>query len=194
MNIKIRPGRESERKDIARCIAEGFERDFSFFCKETDKVIEALLPGIHPTKFYVAIQGEVIIGVAGFSDCAGRAISTTYHSYRKNFGWLKGTFAKLILKEEFDKPLPYPLTTGFIEFVAIRKEFRRQGIASLLLKESMKQAGYKEYMLNVIDENTPALKCYTQLGFQSIKKIKKRNGYTKNYMSISYESSQHSLL
>lgn len=184
MNIEIRPGRECERRDIAQCIAEGFERDFSFFCKDADRVVAALLPGIHPTRFFVAAQGEIIKGVAGLSDCTGRALSTTYGSYCKNFGWLKGTFAKLILKKEFDEPLLYPPTTGFIEFVAIRKIFRRQGIASLLLKESMKQAGYKEYILNVIDENTPALKCYTQLGFQSFKKIKKGNGYTKNYMKL----------
>ena len=193
MNIDIRPGRESERKDIAQCIAEGFERDLSFFCKDTDRVVAALLPGIHPTKFFVAAHGEVIKGVAGLSDCTGRAVSTTYRSYLKNFGWLKGIFAKLILKKEFDEPLPYPPTTGFIEFVAIRKTFRRQGIASLLLKESMKQAGYKEYILNVIDENTPALKCYTQLGFQSFKKIKKGNGYTKNYMKLLSKTYKHPL-
>lgn len=184
MNIDIRPGREDERRDIAQCIAEGFERDFSFFCKDTDRVAAALSPGIHPTKFFVAIQGKEIKGVTGISDCTGRAVSTTYRAYRKNFGWLKGTFAKLILRKEFDKPLFYPPTTGFIEFVAIRKIFRRQGLASLLLKESMKQAGYKEYILNVIEENTPALKCYSKLGFQSFKKIKKRNGYTKNYMKL----------
>lgn len=193
MNIEIRPGKEHERRDIAQCIAEGFERDFSFFCQDTERVVAALSPGIHPTRFFVAIQGKEIRGVVGISDCTGRAVSTTYRAYRKNFGWLKGTFAKLILRKEFDASLPYPLTTGFIEFVAVRKIFRRQGIASLLLKESMKQAGYREYILDVINENAPALKCYSRLGFRSFKKVKKGNGYTKNYMRLTPETSNHPL-
>lgn len=44
----VRPARESDRPDIARCIAEGFEKDFSLFSTDVNTVAEALAEGIHP--------------------------------------------------------------------------------------------------------------------------------------------------
>ena len=34
MNITVRLAREDERSEIALCIAEGFERDFSYECPQ----------------------------------------------------------------------------------------------------------------------------------------------------------------
>ncbi len=184
MDITIRRACENERSFIALCIAEGFERDFSFFSKKTESVAKALGPGIHPEKFYVAACGEGIVGVAGISDCSGRAVSVDGRACRKHFGWLMGTVARLVLKNEFESPLPYPPGTGFIEFVATRKAFRRRGVAAALLKGSMRQAGYGEYVLDVIEENRPAVACYVGLGFQCFEKKKQKNGYTKMYMRL----------
>ena len=77
----------------------------------------------------------------------------------------------MVLKPEFEGCLRYPPTTGFIEFVAVRRAYRRRGIASLLLRESMEQSAYEDFVLDVINENTPARCCY-----------EKRNGYTKTFM------------
>ena len=43
----VRLARESDRPDIARCIAEGFEKDFSLFSTDVNTVAEALAEGIH---------------------------------------------------------------------------------------------------------------------------------------------------
>lgn len=185
MNIIIRPAREEEQSEIALCIAEGFEQDFSFFRKNIDVVAKALEPGIRSERFYVALYNGNIVGIAGISDCTGRAVYTNWSSYRKCFGLIMGTIAKLVLKKEFEMPLSYPVTTGFIEFVATRKTIRRSGIASMLLQESMRKAGYKEYILDVIEENHPAVNCYRKLGFIGFKKTKKKNGYTKLFMGTS---------
>ena len=50
----VRLARESDRPDIARCIAEGFEKRFSLFSTDVNTVAEALAEGIHPERFYVA--------------------------------------------------------------------------------------------------------------------------------------------
>ena len=182
MNISIRPARANERATIALCIAEGFERDFSVFSKNTRRVTNALISGIRTERFYVAeLDGEVV-AVAGISDSTGRAVHTDWRAYRKNFGLLKGALAKLVLKPEFEGRLEYPPTTGFIEFVAVRKAYRRQGIASLLLKESIKQSVYEDFVLDVIAENISAKGCYEKIGFREFKSEKKRNGYTKTFM------------
>ena len=182
MNICIRPAQANECGAIAICIAEGFERDFSVFSKDTGQVINALVPGIRTRRFYVAEQSGEVIAVAGISDCTGRAVYINWKAYRKNFGLLKGTLAKMVLKPEFEGCLRYPSTTGFIEFVAVRRAYRRRGIASLLLRESMEQSAYEDFVLDVINENTPARCCYEKIGFQPFKSEKKRNGYTKTFM------------
>ena len=78
-------------------------------------------------------------------------------------------------------PLSYPVTTGFIEFVATRKTIRRSGIASMLLQESMRKAGYKEYILDVIEENHPAVNCYRKLGSSVLRRQRKRMDI-RNYL------------
>lgn len=188
MNINIRPARANEREAIAFCIAEGFERDFSVFSKDARRVADALAPGIRTEKFYVAEQGGEVVAVAGISDCTGRAVYTDWKSYRKNFGLLKGTLATLVLKPEFEGRLEFSPVTGFVEFVAVRKTHRRRGIASQLLKESMEQSAYEEFVLDVMTENTPAKCCYEKIGFRAFKSEKKRNGYIKTFMHYSRQS------
>lgn len=174
MGIKIRQAEENDREAIGYCIAEGFERDFSLFSKDIDKVTASLVPGIVPHRFYVAEQGLEIVAVVGISDCTGRAVYTDAKALRRNFGFWKGMLAKLVLKPEFEGRLPYSPTTGFIEFVAVRKAYRRQRIASLLLKEGMTKAGYQEYILDVMAENVPAKNCYEKLGFRTFKSAGKK--------------------
>ena len=55
MNITVRLAREDERSEIALCIAEGFERDFSFFRKDMNIVAKALESGIRSERFYVTL-------------------------------------------------------------------------------------------------------------------------------------------
>lgn len=182
--VVVRPARDDERIAIARCIAEGFERDFSFFRRNVEAVAKALEPGIRPQKFYVAVQGAEIVGVAGISDALGRAVHTDTRSYRRHLGLEMGTVAVLVLKREFERQLPYPPTTGFIEFVATRKRFRHQGVASGLLREGMRQAGYAAYVLDVMADNHPALSCYAKLGFRGVDSGKERGGRVKVLMRL----------
>ena len=127
-----------------------------------------------PRRFYVAERGQEIVGVAGISDSTERAVYTDARALRINFGFWKGLLAKLVLKLEFEGRLPYPPTTGFIEFVAVRKVYRRRGIAFLLLQESMVKAGYQEYALDVMAENVSARNCYEKLGFHAFKSAGKK--------------------
>ncbi|MCI8505293.1 MAG: GNAT family N-acetyltransferase, partial [Lachnospiraceae bacterium] len=53
------------------------------------------------------------------------------------------------MKEEFEKQLEYPITTGYIEFVAVRKKYRKQGIATTMLQESMLLTNYQDFVLDV---------------------------------------------
>ena len=135
--VHIRKAKETDRNNVALCIAEGFEKDFSILCKDYQKVADAIAMGLNIERFYVAdIKGN-IVGVLAISDCNGRAAKAEKVSLKKHFGFIKGIIGTFVLKEEFEKQLEYPVTTGYIEFVAVRKKYRRQGIAATMLQESM---------------------------------------------------------
>lgn len=181
MNINIRQATENDRSDIALCIAEGFKKDFDVLCKNTHTVATAISTGLQISKFYVAESENEVVGVVAISDCNGRAATTDIASYKENFGFFKGSIANLVLKEEFESPLDYPPTTGYIEFVAVRNSHQRKGIATSMLKESMIQSSYEDYVLDVTDVNTAAIRCYSALGFKEFKRAKEKHSKQKGF-------------
>lgn len=179
--VYIRKACETDRDSVALCIAEGFEKDFSVLCKDNQKVADAIAAGLNMERFYVAdINGEVA-GALAISDCNGRAARIEKVSLRKQFGFLKGFIGALVLKEEFEGQLEYPVTTGYIEFVAVRKKYCKQGIATTMLKESMMLTNYHDFVLDVTDINQNAIQCYTKVGFEEFKRIPEKHGKQKGF-------------
>lgn len=179
--VHIREAKETDRNSVALCIAEGFEKDFSILCKDNQKVADAIAAGLNLERFYVAdIKGD-IAGVLAISDCNGRAARVERASLKKQFGFFKGFIGALVLKEEFEGQLEYPITTGYIEFVAVRKRYRKRGIATTMLKESMLLTNYQDFVLDVTDINNNAIKCYTNIGFEEFKRIPEKHGTQKGF-------------
>ena len=181
MKIIVRKAKDADREDIAYCISEAFEKDFSILCKNIKTTAKAICSGIMTDKFYVAEHNNEIIGTLAVSDCNGRAVITDRTSYKRNFGFIKGMIACIVLKEEFESKLAYPITTGYLEFVSVKKDYRRMGIATTLIKESLRLSEYTDYVLDVTDINTSAIKCYTKLGFSEFKRIKEKHGKQKGF-------------
>lgn len=179
--VHIRKAKETDRNNIALCIAEGFEKDFSILCKDNQKVADAIAAGLNLERFYVADMNGTIAGVLAVSDCNGRAARAEKVSLKKHFGFLKGVISTFVLKEEFEKQLEYPVTTGYIEFVAVRKKYRRQGIAATMLQESMLLTNYQDFVLDVTDINDNAIQCYTRIGFEEFKRIPEKHGKQKGF-------------
>lgn len=182
----IRKAEETDRNSIALCIAEGFEKDFSVLCRDNQKVAKAIATGLNIEKFYVADIHDDIAGVMAISDCNGRAASVNKKSLRKHLGFFKGTIGALVLKDEFEIQLDYPVSTGYIEFVAVRKKYRKQGIAATMLRESMLLADYQDFVLDVTNVNNNAIKCYTKVGFEEFKRIPEKHGKQKGFSEKIY--------
>lgn len=179
--VHIRKAKETDRNNIALCIAEGFEKDFSILCKDNQKVANAIASGLNMERFYVADTEGNIVGVLAISDCNGRSAKAEKSSLKKHFGFFKGIIAAFVLKEEFEKQLEYPITTGYIEFVTVRKKHRKQGIAATMLRESMPLTNYRDFVLDVTDINNNAIKCYTNIGFEEFKRIPEKHGKQKGF-------------
>lgn len=181
--MQIRKAKEVDRNSIALCIAEGFEKDFSVLCKDNQKVAAAIAAGLKVESFYVAdIEGN-IAGMLAISDCNSRAARVESVSLKKQFGFFKGVIGAFILKKEFEGWLEYPVTTGYIEFVSVRKKYRQQGIATTLLQESMLLANYQDFVLDVTDINHNAIKCYTKVGFEEFKRIPEKHSKQKGFQA-----------
>jgi len=181
VEIIVRKAKDDEREDIALCISEAFEKDFLILCKDNVTTAKAISSGIIIDKFYVAEFNGKIVGVLAISNCNGRAVLTDGSAYKKYFGFIKGIIAKMVLKKEFESRLDYPITTGYIEFVSVKKDYRRKGIATTLIKESLKLSNYNGYVLDVTDINTSAIKCYNNLGFEEFNRIKEKHGKQKGF-------------
>ena len=179
--LHIRKAKETDRNHVALCIAEAFEKDFSILCKDNQKVADAMAAGLNMEKFYVADRKGTIAGVLAISDCNGRAAKAEKVSLKKYFGFAKGIIGTFVLKEEFEKQLEYPITTGYLEFVAVRKKYRKQGIATAMIQESMLLTKYQDFVLDVTDINTNAIKCYTRIGFEEFKRIPEKHGKQKGF-------------
>lgn len=181
MGIIVRKAKDIDREHIALCISEAFEKDFSILCKDIVTNAKAISSGIVTDKFYVAELNKEIVGVLAISNCNGRAVITDSSSYKKHFGFIKGIIAKIVLKEEFESELDYPPTTGYIEFVSVKKDYRRKGVATTLIKESLKLSNYDDYVLDVTDINTSAMNCYSKIGFSEFKRIKEKHSKQKGF-------------
>lgn len=172
---------EADRPAIAFCIAESFEKDFAHLSNDSQKVAEAIASGIQIDKFYVVKVEDSIVAVMAISDALGRAIRTNLGAYIKSFGLIKGIIAKLMLRSELEKKLDYPITTGYVELVAVRKEFRHRGIATDMLQSAMEMADYDDFVLDVTDVNLPAIQCYINLGYQEFQRVKVRYAKQKGF-------------
>ncbi|MCA1057038.1 GNAT family N-acetyltransferase [Rossellomorea aquimaris] len=65
---------------------------------------------------------------------------------------------------------------GWINDVYVKKGFRGNGYATVLLKQAideLKEAGYDEVRLNVYSSNEQAIKLYEKLGFSDLNKFMK---------------------
>ena len=187
-NLLIQTAKETDRMAIAKVIAYAFEKDFASLINDMDKVALALEPGVDVSRFFIAKLKNQIIGVIACSDCNGRAMSVNKRAFRKNFGLLRGILANFFMAPEFSGILPYPNSTGYIEFVAVTEDARNKGVATAMLKTLIEQTRYSDYMLDVTDINIAAQACYKRFGFVEVRREKvkysKQKGFSeKIYMS-----------
>jgi ribosomal protein S18 acetylase RimI-like enzyme len=79
-----------------------------------------------------------------------------------------------VFKREFQKP---PIEIGdkiaSVEFVATASKFRGKGVASAIMNYLFTFPQYNEYVLEVADTNTNAVKLYEKLGYKEFKRINK---------------------
>lgn len=192
-SVLIRAASRTDRGEIAFCVADAFSDEFDILCKDTQKVSKALERGIQTKRFIVATYCEKVVGALAIADCNGRSILTDPRSYRKYFGFIKGSLASVILKDEFVKALELPKTEGYIESVCVLKKFQGKGIATKMLNFAIENTPYNNYQLDVTDINEYAIRCYKKCGFTVFRSEKVKHSKQKGFnakLFMKYECNQ----
>jgi len=161
------------RPQMGMIFAEGFAHLFEAFSKDTTLLAKAFSHIFDLQYFCVAVQGDKIAAMAACTDGIS-PIRFDKAICRKELGFLRGWIAyhqltKYIVNHKL--PFEFNPTMGRIEIVGTSPVFRGKGVAYGLLNHVMKITPYKEYVLEVIDDNVGAIKLYEKLGFETIDKL-----------------------
>ncbi|MGU7777618.1 GNAT family N-acetyltransferase [Streptococcus suis] len=171
---KIRKAGENDKKDVIDCILDAFQKDFSGFINNVgiEKVRNFLEDILNIDCFYIIESEQELIGAMALSDINGRVAYNIKKSAQKHFGFLMGWLIYIVNFREFEINHCESNDTGFIEFVAIKQKFQGKGHAPLLIKNVMNEKKCKKYLLDVVDTNLSAIKCYSRMGFSEVKREK----------------------
>lgn len=184
--IAVRQATAQDRREIAEIIANAFSHDFCVVTKDMCRIAQAISGVLDEKRFFVAECGG-IAGVMACSDSTGRAMKIHTPKMIRNLGFVRGLLHTADYREKFAAPLPFPANTGYFEFVAVREDMRRRGIATAMLRFAIENTSYTEYLLDVIAENTQAEECYKKLGFAEIERVpaeQDKAGRERIYMGL----------
>lgn len=152
----------------------------------TEKVAQRVLPflqEIEDNVFYkgnylVAVKDDVIVGMAALYK-----YSTKWDTLQMQNAFCE---ANCNVPESFDSCSEYFIATfNYNRFgvnacnIVVDNEYRRQGIAGLLVERLIKMSGNAPIELCVIEDNVPAVNLYLKYGFKIIKKYDDYGGYNK---------------
>ncbi len=162
-------GNFSEEKiAVSRIFVEAFYQWFQYFSKDTEKLALAFENTFVWDRFYFAVCDGKICGITACTDGKSPSIKLIRKDLVKHLGFVKGTIANLVLKNELENhPYPFELSsdTMSIEFVAVDKGFRNKSVATNLIKHIIENNNCSEFILEVADTNESAVNLYKKLGF-----------------------------
>lgn len=174
-DIHIAPMKGFERdvsREVAAVFVDGYEKDLAFLSNDQERLKDAFQKMICPDVFYFAILNDEVVGILACSNNKHRALSIDKSILRQSFGYVKGSIAYRIMKDEFNKPLSYEDDTGYIECVATTVKARGKGVSTALMRYVLENLDYHRYVLEVTDTNEVAYRLYNKLGFTEFERKK----------------------
>jgi len=163
------------RHQMSEIFAEGFYEDgLKYFSKDKARLAKALAHMFILDKFYVAVEGEDIMAIVGYTHMKPPPIKLDKRALVKELGFFRGRLAhwgidRFIVK----KPFPFeksPLAAS-IEFVATAARHRGKGAAYGLLSYVMDVLPYDEYVLEVVSHNATAIRLYEKLDYSEFMRV-----------------------
>ena len=177
------------KKNISEIFVDGFGKHFTYFSKDSNKLAEAFEHMFVTELFYVAVIDGEIAGIAACTDGRTSCVKHNRKELVKHLGFIKGTFADLVFQHEFQKPA---MKTGdriaSVEFVATASKYRGMGVAQTIMKYIFALPQYDEYVLEVADTNTNAVKLYEKLGYKEFLRLRQKHSKISGVNYLVYMS------
>lgn len=166
------------KPEISAVFADGFYQRLKYFSKDKQKLANSFTHMFDQNVFFVVMSENTVAGVAACTDGRNPPIHLDKRELRRVLGLVSGSFAYIMLKKKLEDhryPFEVEPRTGSVEFVATSPEYRGQGVAALLIRNMMSSSPYDEYVLEVADTNTTAVRLYERLGFREFMRVKEPN-------------------
>lgn len=178
MSYFIRKAKAGDQWGIAGTITEAFFDSFRLLSQSRYRLIQAIAPAIQLERFVVAEDKAtgLIVGTVGLSDEQSYSLVLKSPTFRKQFGWLRGTLGALIMANEINRPRHFFPGQGQFDFVAVRMSARGHGLAQRMLEEWIRLTEYRHYTLDVVEGNERALTLYERIGFHVVGRENERGG------------------
>jgi ribosomal protein S18 acetylase RimI-like enzyme len=183
-NIKVQKLQENDdiRKSVSDIFIDAYYKQLSYISKEKAKLSNAFYNSFLIEHFYGAFVNDELVGIFALSDSNERSFKVIRHDFIKNLGFIKGYLAFIAIKKELEQPVYLREKGYFIEAVATKVRYQRQGIGKKMIQYAIENNEYLE--LYVEDTNIPAIKLYEKSGFKKYKEVpekyfKKEKGFNK---------------
>lgn len=163
---------ETLRGQAALLYDDAFSRKLQFALPDPKRRVRVLARSFEPGHCVVAIQGDELLGVAGFHDQHGSfTADMTVRTLYATLG-IRGTLRALpLLALLASSPKPGQL---HLEGIAVSSQARGLGIGTTLiamLEEMARNDGLTGLTLEVVDTNPAARRLYERLGFHEVATI-----------------------
>lgn len=116
------------------------------------------------------IDGENVAGLVAYSNSKHTAIKFSKTVCQEQLGRLFGSILCKFFKIFFEKPIAKEPDEGYIDFLCVHEDYRRQGLATKLLEFAYTQEKLQHYLLGVMCKNTGAINLYKKQGYKQIRK------------------------
>ena len=166
------------RKAVSDIFVDGFYQWLHYFSKSQEQLAQAFAHIFQLELFYVALEDGVPVGIAALTDGVTPCIRFSRQELKKHLGFWMGTIAYAMLKRELEDhqyPFVLPTGSGSVEFVSVHSVHRGKKAASTLLRHMHETTGYADYVLEVADTNSPAVRLYKSLGYREFQRVPEKH-------------------
>lgn len=175
--IKIVPLKDiSENIDsrLAEIFIDGYYNDMKFFSRDRTKLEKAVTGSFNKNCYHIAFYEDEIAGIIACSNGNERAMTLKKEQFQKSVGRFKTFIGYGFVKKELCLPKDMSSDVGYIECVATHSDFRGKGIATEMTKYIINNLDYREFILDVVLNNTVAYNIYKKIGFVESDRTKDR--------------------
>ncbi|SHE40414.1 Acetyltransferase (GNAT) family protein [Seinonella peptonophila] len=161
-------------EQTAQVFVESYPEMFSLISKDQPTLVRTLMHSFGKDHFYIAMLDNQVLGLIGYSTNKQRAHSFDLNIFKQELGSIKGWICYKLLSSEFQKPLLIEDNQCNFESIATSPSARGKGVATTLIRHLMDNLEFDEAILEVVDNNTNAIRLYEKLGFSIFEKKKQR--------------------